>query len=356
MAQDDTLSDSLSLTLDQLIDLCIEKEASDIHFGEGNRAALRIHGKLAFLDNIAPITKEQAEQMIFGMLTDPREQDRLKRIRELDFAYTHTNGVTFRVNVFYRMNRIATVMRMIPKRTPTLEELGIPQGFERLLELGQGLILVTGTAGSGKSTSIQAMLHHLNEHYVKHILTIENPIEYLFENKNCFFSQREVGKDTLSFVNGLNAALHEDANVVVVSDLRSMEVVDAALEIVETGHLVIASISTSNAPQTINRLVSLFPPNQQEQVRNRLADHLRCVLSQTLVPRADARGRIGVFELLLPNESIKNMIRRGDLRQLHVAMASAFDEGLITLEGYAYKLAENGLITQETLAQFASDE
>ncbi|MBI5412077.1 PilT/PilU family type 4a pilus ATPase [Candidatus Peregrinibacteria bacterium] len=350
------MPDNVTITLDQLIDLCIEKEASDIHFGEGGGLALRVHGKIAFLENAAPLTKEQAEGMAFAMLSDPKEQERFKRIREIDFSYIHKNGVPFRVNLFYRSGRIAAVMRMIGRHAPSMEELGIPPGMQTLLSYDRGLILVTGTAGSGKSTSMQAMLNFLNERFVKHILTIENPIETIFENKKSIFSQREVGKDTLSFLNGLQSAVHEDANVVMVSDLKSMEVADAVLELAETGHLVIAPMSTSGATQTLSRFLSFFPLVQQAQIRERVADNLRGALSQTLVPRADGKGRIGVFEFLTMNKGIEGLIRRGELRQLHAAMDSAVDEGMLTLDNYAAQLAENGLITTESLSQFKQEE
>ena len=237
------------ITLDQLVDICIEKEASDIHFGEGGRVALRVEGKIVFIENIESLTKEDTDEMVFSMLKSEDEKRRLEQSREIDFSYTHKSGVSFRVNVFYQRGRLKAIMRMISKHLPTVDELGIPEEIKKKLTMREGLILVVGTTGSGKSTSVQAMLEHINQNFVEHIITIENPIEYIFEDKKSIFSQREIGKDTLNMTNALDSALREDPNIIMVSEIKDLKTLDHVLNVVETGHLVIASMTTKDAKQ-----------------------------------------------------------------------------------------------------------
>jgi len=345
-------STSMAVTLDQLISLAIEQYASDIHFGEGGRVALRVGGKIVFIENIASLSKESANAMIFSMLPDEVEQKRLKMLRELDFSYTHSSGVSFRVNAFYKQGRLSVVMRMISKHLSSIDNLGIPGEVKKLLPMREGLILVCGPAGSGKSTSIQSMLEYINQNFVKHVITVENPIEYVFEEKKCIFSQREVGKDTLTTENALQSAVREDPNVIMVSDIDDQKVLDNVLTLVETGHLVIASLSTKDSRQTIEKMVNMYHQSQQKQVQERISDNLIAVLSQDLVDRAEQSGRVGVFELLLNTQNIRNIIKQGNLTQLRTAMQSAADEGMVTMDTYAYQLASQGVISQESVMRF----
>ena len=286
------------ITLDQLVNLCIEKEASDVHFREGGRVALRVGGKVIFVENVDVLSKEDTEAMVDKMIPSEKEKKRLESEREIDFSYTHTNGVNFRVNAFYQRGKLAGVMRMISKHVPTLEELGIPETVKNFLNLREGLILVCGAAGSGKSTTIQSMLRHVNENFVKHVLTIENPIEYVFEDQKSIFTQREVGKDTLNMMNALKSAVREDANIVMVSEINNHESLDQVLNLVETGHLVISSMLTRDATQTLERMVSFYPQNLREAAQDRLASDLVAVLVQDLVERQDQPGLVAVFELM----------------------------------------------------------
>ncbi|MFH0820662.1 MAG: PilT/PilU family type 4a pilus ATPase [Candidatus Peregrinibacteria bacterium] len=342
--------------LDQLVNLCIEREASDIHFGEGSRVALRVQGKIVFVENIQTLSHEEMEAMVGQMLTSPDEHKRLERVRELDFSYTNNNGVSFRVNVFYQRGKLSAVMRMISKHIPPLEQLGVPEVIKNLLGLRQGLILVTGNTGSGKSTTIQAMLEYLNENFVEHIITIENPIEHVFADKKSIFTQRELGKDTLTIPNGLQAAIRQDPNVIMVSEVSDFEALDGVLRVAETGHLVIASMLTKNVVQTLERMIAMFPQAQHEQAQNRIADNLIAVLSQALVDRADGAGRVAVCELLINSQNIPNLLRHGNISQIPTALQGGRSEGMVTREASAAELAEQGVISQEVAAQFAAND
>lgn len=344
------------ITLDQLVNLCIEKEASDIHFREGSKLAIRVGGKIVFIENVDRLSREEARGMMVSLLSTEEEQARFEKERDIDFSYTHTNGVNFRVNLFYQKGKLAGVMRMISKHVPTMDELGVPDMLKKFLGLREGLILVCGPAGSGKSTSIQSMLKTINENYVKHVLTIENPIEYVFEDNRSMFTQRELGKDTLNMQSALQSALREDANVVVVSEIGDRETLEGVLKLVETGHLVIASMLTRDTTQTLERMISFYPHEVQKQAQERLSDSLVCVLAQDLVPKADQSGLVAVFELMFVNQSIRNIIRRGNFVQIRTAIQAASDEGMFTMDSYAYQLSERGIIAQNQVTDFIQRE
>lgn len=346
----------LKITLDQLVNLCIEKGASDVHFREGARVALRVGGKIIFIENTDALTKEDTEAMLNSMISSEEEQVKLENEREIDFSFTHANGVNFRVNAFYQKGKLACVMRMISKNIPTLEELGIPGSMKNFLGLREGLIMVCGTAGSGKSTTIQSMLQYVNKNFVQHVLTIENPIEYVFENEKSMFTQREVGKDTLQKENALQSAIREDANIVMLDEVSDFKTFDKLLNLVETGHLVITSMLTRDVPQTIQRIISLYPQDLRKQAQDRLADNLTTALAQDLVQRQDQPGLVAVFEFMFMNDSIRNVIKRGNFVQLRTAIQSSADQGMITMDSYAYQLSERGVINQEQLNRFIEKE
>ncbi len=341
-----SVSEDGHISLGQLVNLCIEKEASDIHFSEGGRLALRVGGKIVFIENADALSKEDATAMVSTLLPSPDERARFERDRESDFSYSHANGVNFRVNLFFQQGRLAGVMHMVPKHILTMDELGIPEPFKRFIAMKEGLILVCGPVGSGRSTTIQSMLRHINENFVKHVLTIENPIEFVFVDQKSMFTQRELGKDTLSMGTALQSALREDANIVVVSEISDLETLDNVLKLVETGHLVIASMATRDAIQTLERMVNLYPQDLRKQAQDRISHAMIALVAQDLVQRIDQPGLVAVFELMFMNQSIHSIIRRGNFIQLHTAIQAAAGEGMITMENYAYELAERGIISQ----------
>jgi len=344
------------ITLDQLANLGIEKEASDIHFREGGRVALRVGGKIIFIENVPVLSNDDTEAMVGEMVSGESEKKRLEEEREIDFSYTHKSGVNFRVSIFYQQGKLAGVMRMISKHVPSLEELGVPEIMKNFLNLREGLILICGAAGSGKSTTMQAMLEHINENFVQHVLTIENPIEYVFEGKKSMFTQREVGKDTLSMIDALQSAVREDANVIMVSEINNFKTLDKVLNLVETGHLVIASMMTRDVSQTIERIINYSPQDLRKQAQDRLASNLAAVLAEDLVEKQDATGLVAVFEMLFTNQSIRNIIRRGNFVQLRTAIQSGAEEGMISMDNYAYRLADQGIISQEQVSNFIARE
>ena len=346
----------IRITLDQLVNLCIEREASDIHFREGGRASLRVGGRMVFIENISSLTKRETDGMIDKLIPNPEEKKRFERTKEIDFSYSHQNGINFRVNLFYQKGKIAGVMRMISKHIPSMDELGIPDIVKNALDNREGLIFVCGTAGSGKSTTVQSMLKYINDNFVKHIITVENPIEYVFEDNKSMITQREIGNDTLAANTALKSALREDANIVMVSEINNYETLDSILDLVETGHLVIATMITKDVPQTIERMVSFFPPDLRKRAQDRLANDLVAVIAQDLVERKDQTGLIAIFELMFMNQSIRQIIKRGNIVQLRSAIQSGGQEGMITMDSYAYELFRQGIISQEVVDEYMNEE
>ncbi len=347
---------SAGITLDQLVSIAIEQDASDIHFGEGSRIALRVGGKFVFVENVDTLSKDAADAMIKEMIPGEPEQKRFQTLREMDFSYIHSTGVSFRVNIYFSRGRLTGSMRMISKHLPKMDELGIPEVMKQFFTQRQGLILVTGTTGSGKSTSVQSMLDYVNDTFVNHIITIENPIEHVFKENKSIFSQRELGKDTLTFTNAIHSASREDPNIIMVSEINDREAFNAVLNLVEMGHLVIASVPTKNVLQTIEHLVAMYPHEEQEIMQDRFAESMSVIMSQDLLDRVDQPGRAAVFEILVGNKGTKNIVRHGSLSQLRTAMESGSEEGMITMDAYANHLAENGIIAKEAVAQYVPSQ
>lgn len=343
---------SSGVTLDHLVDIAIEQDASDIHFAEGSRIALRVGGKFVFIENVNRLSKADAEIIVKTLLPNEADWKRFQTLREMDFSYVHSSGVSFRANVYYSRGKLTGSMRMISKLLPSMEDLGIPQIMKSFLSLREGLILVTGTTGSGKSTSIQAMLQYVNENYVYHVVTIENPIEHIFKEEKSIFSQREMGKDTLTFINAMHSASREDPNIIMISEIPDRMAMDMVINLVEMGHLVIAAMPTKNALQTIEHIISMYPHGDHDIARERLAEALSVIMAQDLLDRVDQPGRVAVFEILIANKAVKYAIRHDTLSQLRTAMEANVQEGMMTMDAYAYQLAEHGFIAKEDVEQY----
>ena len=340
------------VTLSSVLHAALRAEASDIHFSEGEKIAFRIYGSIRFIEEIPELSHDIAKDFLFSMIQNEEHKKKYMETKELDFAYEHEDGTNFRVNAFFKRGKIAVVMRVVPSKVHTIEALGLPQAVIDLIQKKQGIILVTGPTGSGKSTSMQSMLEHINLERVEHILTIEDPIEFLFHSKKSIFSQREIGRDTHSFSNALRAALREDPDIVMIGEMRDAETISTAMHLAETGHLVISTLHTSSAPQTVSRLVSSFPPSEQSQVQSRLADSLIGVLSQRLVQKKGGDGRVGIYELMIVDSAIRNLVRNNEVSQIYNAMMAGRSQGMVTMQGYAEALAEKGIIEEKDFLNF----
>ncbi|MFH0776786.1 MAG: PilT/PilU family type 4a pilus ATPase [Patescibacteria group bacterium] len=337
--------------LQKLLDLAIAKQASDIHLGADQKTALRIFGEIHLVESLPILDEPSAEAVIFKMLKGQVEIERLKVDREFDFSYQHSDGTNFRCNAFYRRGRIALVMRQVDKVLPALEEIGVPAAIHDLIRRKQGLILMCGPTGSGKSTTLRSMLEEINETRIEHVITIEDPIEYIFTNKKCIFSQRELNYDTRSFDAALRVALREDPDIVMVGEMRDRDTITAALNLCETGHLVFSTLHTNSASQTVNRLMQAYPLDQRDAVLARLADSLIAILSQRLVPKKGG-GRIAVFELMITTAAIRNAIRKGDTPQLDNTITTSSNQGMISMRRFSQDLIARGLVDEAHIEPF----
>jgi twitching motility protein PilT len=337
--------------VDLLIELS-ERQASDLHITPGIPPTLRVHGRLVRLD-YEPLTPEDTRGLAFSIMREDQRK-RLEKEKEIDFGYSQKGIGRFRVNCFWTKGSIAVAMRSIPERIPTMEELLIPEIIHDVIQEPRGLCLVTGPTGSGKTTSLASMLNVINENMDKHIITIEDPIEYVHEHKMCNFNQRELGNDTLGFNKALIRALRQDPDVILIGEMRDLETISTAITAAETGHLVFATLHTSSAPATIDRIIDVFPFGQQDQIRAQLANALQCVMCQALLPRADGGGRIAAFEVMINIPAIRNLIRERKIFQIHSTMMTHSKLGMVTLDQCLRDMYFRREITLETAMSTAS--
>ncbi|MDP2090746.1 MAG: PilT/PilU family type 4a pilus ATPase [Candidatus Gracilibacteria bacterium] len=339
-----------------IFDYAIKNNASDIHLSEGNKITYRIDGVLSIAEEFGVIDLQKIKEILIILLKSNKENiNKFLINHELDFAYVHTDGVSFRVNAFYRLGKISFVMRRISNKVMTMEELLLPPSTKLFTELKSGLVLITGPTGAGKSTTMVSILEKINNERGEHILTIEDPVEFIFTDNKSIFSQREVGIDTNSFRDALRSSLREDPNIIMIGELRDRETVQSALELAETGHLVISTLHTSSSIQTVNRLISFFPIESQPLVREKLSESLKGVLSQRLVPRIGG-GRIGIFELMIVNTGIKNLIRNGNINQMFTYIETGSNYGMIHMQKYADLLRDKGLIKESDYINYFKDQ
>jgi twitching motility protein PilT len=306
------------LNLQQLLKAMVEKGASDLHLTTGSPPQLRIDGDLVPL-RANPLSPVETKQLCYSVLTDSQKL-RFEEDWELDFSFGVRGMARFRGNLFMQRGAVGGAFRTIPFQIRSFGDLGLPPVFEELCNKPRGLVLVTGPTGSGKSTTLAAMIDKINTERHEHIVTIEDPIEYLHAHKNCLINQREVGADTNSFKKALKYILRQDPDVVLIGEMRDLETIEAALVTAETGHLVFATLHTNSAAQTINRIIDVFPPNQQSQIRAQLSFVLEGVIAQTLIPKADGKGRVPALEVMVPNAAIRNLIREDKIHQIYSQM------------------------------------
>ncbi len=340
--------------LHQLLKAMIEKGASDLHITTGSPPQLRIDGKLIPLKT-APLTAPETKQICYSILTDSQKH-KFEEENELDLSFGVKGLSRFRANIFMQRGAVAGAFRTIPFRILTIEELGLPPVVSELARKPRGLILVTGPTGSGKTTTLASILDRINTERNEHIITIEDPIEYLHAHKGCVVNQREVGADTKGFKNALKYILRQDPDVVLIGEMRDLETIEAALIVAETGHLAFATLHTNSAVQTINRIIDVFPPYQQPQVRAQLSFVLEGVLSQTLMPRADGPGRVLSIEVMIPNPAIRNLVREDKIHQIYSQMQVGQDKfGMQTMNQSLASLYKRRLVTLENAFGRSSD-
>src|SRR5712692_4756794 len=316
-----------SYSIDELLSSMAEWNASDLHFTVGSSPAVRVNGELERISNLPTLTAQDTHQLLYRILST-EQQKRLEIERNLDISHSIPGVARFRVNVFFQREALGAAFRLIPEAIKTLEELGLPESLHELAERPRGLILVTGPTGSGKSTTLAALIDEINRTRSDHILTIEDPIEFIHRHKNCIVNQREIGADATSFADALRAALRQDPDVILLGEMRDLETIATALTAAETGHLVFATLHTQSAPSTIDRVIDVFPGAQQEQVRMQLAGTLQAVVTQSLLPTADGTGRVPVTEILLPDDAVRNLIRQAKIEQIYSVMQTGTGRGM----------------------------
>ncbi|MBI2247823.1 MAG: type IV pilus twitching motility protein PilT [Armatimonadetes bacterium] len=330
-----------------------QRSASDLHLKVGNHPLLRVHGRLEPQTDLPRLDSATARALIESMMTEA-QLEKFQTMLELDFAYSLPGVSRFRVNVYQQRGSMGAAIRAVPMGVPTIDQLALPPVVKQLADLPRGLVLVTGPTGSGKSTTLAAIINHVNQTRAVHIMTIEDPIEYLHRDAKSAINQREIGMDTLSFANALRHVLRQDPDVILIGEMRDLETISTAVTAAETGHLVFATLHTQSAAQTIDRIIDVFPAHQQSQIRMQLSVALEGVLSQTLLPRADGAGRVAAIEVMLASGAIRNLIREGKTHQLPSAIMSGGKEGMQTLDQALRTLVEQKKVTYEEAAAKAS--
>jgi twitching motility protein PilT len=340
-------TESTPLNIDTLLAELVEQNGSDLHVTVGSHPVARVRGELVRLETFPKLTAEDTLELLYRIMST-EQQKQLEINRQLDLSYSIPGLARFRVNVYSQRESLAAAFRLIPMGLKTLEELNLPPTLHELSKKPRGLVLVTGPTGSGKSTTLAALIDEINRNRADHIITIEDPIEFLHRHKRCIVNQREIGADAPSFAAALRAALRQDPDVVLLGEMRDLETTSTALTAAETGHLVFATLHTQSAPGTVDRIIDQFPSEQQEQIRMQLAGTLQGIVTQALLPTADGTGRVPVLEILLPDDAVRNLIRQARVEQIYSVMQTGTQRGMQTLEQALADLALRGVITKES--------
>jgi len=341
------------MKISELLKLTRDADASDLHLTVGVPPTLRINGFLSKLE-YPELTENDVYEMIYSILNDIQRK-KFEEIKEIDFSIEIVNGARFRVNVFQHRRGIAGAFRLIPEKIKTLEELGLPQGLEEFAKKPKGLVLITGPTGSGKSTTISSLIDIINKNQKLHIITIEDPIEFIHEHKNCIIDQREVGIHTQSFAYALRSALREDPDVILVGEMRDLETISMAVTAAETGHLVFSTLHTNSAAETVERIIDVFPAHQQRQIRIQLAESLQAVISQTLLPNIDQSGRVPAVEIMKATPAIKNIIREERIHMIPATIQASRQQGMQTTDQSLRDLYRSHIIDREVALLKAVD-
>lgn len=341
------------IDIEQLLRLMVSKGASDLHLKVPSPPVLRINGELALQEDLPPLSGQDISE-VFASITTLHQKEIFDREQELDFSYSVPGIARLRVNVLRQRGTSSIAFRLVPIEVPTIDKLELPQILKKLVLKPRGLILVTGHTGSGKSTTLAAMLNYLNENEKCNVITIEDPLEFLHRDRKCIISQRDVGEDTQSFAAALTHALRHDPDVIVVGEMRDLETISAAITAAETGHLVLGTLHTYDAPQSIDRIIDVFPPIQQAQIRVELSQIIEAVLSQVLISRVKG-GRVAAFEIMIATTAVRNLIRENKIHQLHSVMQTASKDGMQTLNQALETLVKGRVITKTEALEKTSD-
>jgi twitching motility protein PilT len=335
-----------AFSIDTLLEQMVAHNASDLHVTVGSHPVLRLRGHLHRMEHFPVLTAEDTRHLLYR-ITSTEQQKQLELNRQLDMSYSIPGVARFRVNLYSQRESLAGAFRLIPTELKTLEELGMPKSLYGLCGKPRGLVLVTGPTGSGKSTTLSALIDEINRTRSDHIITIEDPIEFLHKHKKCIVNQRELGADAQSFALGLKAALRQDPDVILVGEMRDLETISTALTAAETGHLVFATLHTQDTAQTVDRIVDVFPPDQQQQVRVQLSVSLQGIITQQLLPKADGQGRVVATEVLVPTPAVRNLIREGKTHQIYSALQTGGQFGMQTMDASLAQLVREHKISRE---------
>jgi twitching motility protein PilT len=333
-------------SVDHLLTQMVTLNASDLHLTVGSAPVVRVRGQLQGFQGVPALTGDDTRDLLYRILSS-EQQKQLELKRQLDFAHSIPGVARFRVNAYFQKEALSAAFRLIPNEIKSLEELGLSSSLHQLAAKPRGLVLVTGPTGSGKSTTLASVLDEINRTRHDHILTIEDPIEFLHKHKGCIVNQREIGHDAVSFAEALRGALRQDPDVILVGEMRDLETISTAMTAAETGHLVFGTLHTQSAPGTIDRIIDVFPPEAQEQVRVQIAGTLQGVVTQALLPTADGNGRVPALEILLPDDAVRNLIRQGKVEQVYSVMQTGTGKGMQTMEQCLAELILRGIVTKE---------
>ena len=339
-----------TLSIDTLLEQMVAHNASDLHITVGSHPALRVRGQLERLEGFPVLTADDTRQLLYRIISS-EQQKRLELDRQLDLSYSIPGLARFRVNIYSQRESLAGAFRLIPADLKSLEELGLPPSLYELCNKPRGLVLVTGPTGSGKSTTLASLIDEINRTKAEHIITIEDPIEFLHRHKRCIVNQRELGPDATTFADALRGALRQDPDVILLGEMRDLETISTALTAAETGHLVFATLHTQDAASTVDRVIDVFPAAQQGQIRTQLAGTLEGIVAQTLLPTADGQGRVSAIEVLFPDDAVRNLIRQAKAEQIYSIMQTGGKKGMQTMEQALAELVLRGVITEEVALQ-----
>jgi twitching motility protein PilT len=331
----------------------VEIRASDVHLTPGFSPAVRVRGRIVGLDDYPPMTQQETREVVYSILNSDQRK-RFENEQQLDFAYSIPGVARFRVNTFFQRGAVSAAFRHIPSEIASIDDLDLPQILTDFTKKPRGFVLVTGPTGSGKTTSLAAMLDLINREREEHILTIEDPIEFMHAHQKCIVNQREIGADAPNFAQALKAALRQDPDVILVGEMRDLETMSTALTAAETGHLVFATLHTQSTAQTVDRIIDVFPPSQQHQVRMQLSIALQGIVTQQLLPTADGSGRVCACEVLVPTPAIRNLIREGKTHQIYSAIQTSGASGMQTMDAHLAQLVRQGRINRKLAEQRAS--